>query len=101
MVPIDNDTIIISEGVLKSVEKIHADQMTIMSDSEGKLYLYLDNQTIRVNDLGELESVVDIDDVTIKNGINGLYVPIDNNTLFVEGGVIKSKGDLVPGDALK
>ena len=103
MVPIDDDTIIVSEGKLKSVEKIHADQITIMSDSEGMLFLDLDNRTIRVSDMGQLESVVDIDDQTIKEGPSGLFVPIDGATIFLDptDGRIKAKGDVEPGVGLE
>ena len=103
MVPIDDDTIIVSEGKLKSVEKIHADQITIMSDSEGMLFLDLDNRTIRVSDAGELESVVAIDDQTIKEGPSGLFVPIDGATIFLDptDGRIKAKGDVEPGVGLE
>lgn len=101
-VPIDEDTIIVEDGKLKSVEKLHADQTTIMQDSEGKLFLDLDDRTIKVNDTGELEAVVEIDNSTIKEGTNGLYVPIDNDTVFVDtDGRIKSKGDLTPGVGLE
>ena len=103
MVPIDDDTIIVSEGKLKSVEKIHADQITIMSDSEGMLFLDLDNRTIRVSDMGQLESVVAIDDQTIKEGPSGLFVPIDGATIFLDpnDGRIKAKGDVEPGVGLE
>ena len=102
-VPIDNDSIIIgADGKIKSVEKLHGDQITIIQDSEGKLFLELDNRTIHVNDAGQLEAVVDIDNKTIKNGVNGLYVPIDNSTIFVDtDGKIQSKGDLTPGIGLE
>ena len=102
-VPIDEETIIVSEGKLKSVEKLHADQLTIMSDGDGLLYLDLDNKTIKVGDTGKLESVTAVDNKTIKEGATGLYVPIDQVTLYVDpaDGLIKSKGDLTPGKGLE
>lgn len=101
-VPIDEDTIYVdTDGKIKAKEQLHADQITIFSDADGKLYLDLDDKTIKVNAAGQLESNVEVDNKTIKQGINGLYVPIDNVTLFVENGILKSKGDLTPGKGLE
>ena len=102
-VPIDEDTIVVEGGVLKSKEKLHADQITIMCDSEGKLFLDLDDKTIKVGDTGELEAIVDIDDRTIIEGSNGLTVPIDGVTIYIDpaDNRIKAKGDVEPGEGLK
>ena len=102
-VPIDEDSIIVEDGVLKSVEKLHADQITIMSDSEGKLFLDLDDKTIKVSDSGELEAITLIDDKTIKKNTLGLYVPIDQATIYIDpaDNLLKSRGDLTPGKGLE
>ena len=102
-VPIDEDTIILEDGKLKSVEKLHADQITIMSDSEGLLFLDLDDRTIRVSATGELESVTPTDNRTIKEGATGLYVPIDQATIYIDpaDNLLKSRGDLTPGKGLE
>ena len=101
-VPIDDDTIYVdSDGKIKAKAQLFADQITIMQSSEGRLFLDLDDTTIRVSDAGELEAVTATDDVTIKKGINGLYVPIDNATLFVDNGLLKARGDVNPGVGLE
>ena len=102
-VPIDEDTIILEDGKLKSVEKLHADQITIMSDSDGLLFLDLDDRTIRVSATGELESVTPTDNRTIKEGATGLYVPIDQATIYIDpaDNLLKSRGDLTPGKGLE
>ena len=102
-VPIDEDTIILEDGKLKSVEKLHADQITIMSNSEGLLYLDLDDRTIKVSDTGELEAIAESDERTIKHGATGLYVPIDQATIYVDpaDNLLKARGDVTPGKGLE
>lgn len=101
-VPIDGETIYIKDGKVVAKEQLHADQVTIIQDSEGQLFLDLDNRTIKVNEGGQLEAVIPVDNKTIREGANGLYVPIDNSTLYVDtDNKLKSRGDVNPGTGLE